>query len=234
MTRRVSRIAYLVSGESILARARARARARASLGLYARLLRTDTRRRDKGRVTRGKYAKQEAVCQVRAIFTSLIGHFPRSRDPPRDSARQRALPAWALCRTYLEQIAGSDTAAEPACLRLRCNTLRIHNAPRVRAQRARVETRVPPKSRSSATYTGCVSPCRSGGVACGMGDGMAERIDRRSRFANESASVLSLSLSLCVCVCLFLEKKLELGNGNCSPRCATFPSFEGRRAARED
>lgn len=59
----------------------------------------------------------------------------RSRDLARDTIRSRLEPSrhrsdptpqWALCRTYLEQIAGSDTA-EPACLRLRCNTPCIHN-----------------------------------------------------------------------------------------------------------
>lgn len=62
-------------------------------------------------------------------------NIPRSRDLARDTIRSRLEPSrhrsdptprWALCRTYLEQIAGSDTA-EPACLRLRCNTPCIHN-----------------------------------------------------------------------------------------------------------
>jgi len=206
MTKRVSRIWRIRENQSWRERER-------RLVSIRDLTRRDSTKGQKGRryATRGKYAKQEAVCQVRAIFTSLIGHFPRSRDSPRDSARPGQgsgpfQPGHCAGRIYRADCRIGHAGAEPACLRLRCNTLRIHNAPRVRVQRACVETRVPRKSRSSDTYTGCVSPCRSGGVACGMGDGMAERIDRRSRFANESAPALFDPLSL------FLKKKLELGN----------------------
>ena len=73
-----------------------------------------------------------------ALFSRLSQGYFRSQDLRSDTIHPRLraagplrhysepTPRWALCRTYLEQIAGSDTA-EPACLRLRCNTPCIHN-----------------------------------------------------------------------------------------------------------